>query len=437
VEINNPSGWRSRNYLDQIKKGSLFKAIGVAASFIAMPIAIEYLGQEMFGVWTTLLSVISWAIFLDFGIGIGLRNKVAEGIANNNNEYIIKYISTSYTLIGIIVTSIYLIILIIAFNISWQEIFNTRNIPEIALRNSVLIVAAFILLNFLIGLIGSILGGMQKTAIVALNQMAVNIILIIFLCTLIKISNPSIIYISWIYGIGTVIPNLAISLWFFNKNPKYLPKISIHRKYVKSILSIGIQFLIIQIAVLVIFTTDKLIIIQLFGPDYVTNYEIVFKLFASLTLIHSMILMPLWSAYTDAYHRHDLSWIKAMLGKQLVIFIFLVILTLLLIIFAKKIIIWWIGDNIKTDSYLVICMGIYVVISMWNNVFAFFINGIGKIKIQMYTAIIAMAINIPLSIYFGKNLGYGVSGVIMATTVSLSIAAIVLPIQTYFILKDR
>jgi hypothetical protein len=53
----------------------------------------------------------------------------------------------------------------------------------------------------------------------------------------------------------------------------------------------------------------------------------------------------------------------------------------------------------------------------------------------LYSAIIAGLINVPLSIYFAKFLGMGISGVILGTIVSLSLFAAIGPMQTYYILK--
>jgi len=50
-------------------------------------------------------------------------------------------------------------------------------------------------------------------------------------------------------------------------------------------------------------------------------------------------------------------------------------------------------------------MGVYVIIATWSNIYAYFVNGIGEIKIQMYSSIIAAVINIPLSVWFAQYLG--------------------------------
>jgi Na+-driven multidrug efflux pump len=64
-----------------------------------------------------------------------------------------------------------------------------------------------------------------------------------------------------------------------------------------------------------------------------------------------------------------------------------------------------------------------------------FVNGIGIVNIQLYTSVIAMLLNIPLSIIFVKYFSLGLSGIVMATIVSLSLAAIALPIQVNYIMR--
>jgi O-antigen/teichoic acid export membrane protein len=77
-------------------------------------------------------------------------------------------------------------------------------------------------------------------------------------------------------------------------------------------------------------------------------------------------------------------------------------------------------------------MGGFTFIRAWNNIYAIFLNGIGKIGLQVKIAIIQSVMNIPLSIFLGRRIG--VSGVLLATIISLSLFAIAGPIQTLIIL---
>ncbi|PJA43493.1 MAG: polysaccharide biosynthesis protein, partial [Verrucomicrobia bacterium CG_4_9_14_3_um_filter_43_20] len=166
---------RSRNYLHQIKGTVVFKAVAVVASYIAVPMMIHYLGQEKFGIWSTLLSIISWIVFFDLGIGHGLRNKITESLAKNAREEAALYIASGYTLIGLLALGLWIILMAISFFIPWQIVFNTNALPENDLRLTLQLTASFILFNFWTGLITALLNAVQKSSLLALRQVISNV----------------------------------------------------------------------------------------------------------------------------------------------------------------------------------------------------------------------------------------------------------------------
>jgi O-antigen/teichoic acid export membrane protein len=429
---------RTLNYFKQIKGSFFFKGLAVLASFIAIPLMIRYLGQEQFGIWSTLLSIMSWVVFFDLGIGNGLRNKLTEAIAKNNLTEAVCYISSGYSLIGLISLLLFISAATASFYIPWQHVFNTLIVDEETLKRSVLVSVFFMTLNFWISIINQILNAMQKSSVVVFGQFIANALALalVFFLTTLK-TTPSIYYLALVYGISLIISNGALSLWFYSQRQDLIPSLSFEKKHVRPILSLGVQFFVIQLAGLVIFTTDKILITQLFGPQYVTQYDVVFKLFGIISLIHALITGPLWSSYTDAYHRGDFVWIKAILRKQLILFGVIVISVIIMIPMVKLIVALWISEDFEVSMPLVISMAGFTLISTWCNIFAIFVNGIGQIKLQLFTAIIAMIINIPLAIYFTKYLGFDVNGIVLATCTSLSLFAIAGPIQVYFILREK
>jgi O-antigen/teichoic acid export membrane protein len=426
---------RTHNYLRQIKGAVAYRSVAMAASFFAIPLMIGYLGQEQFGVWSSLLTIMSWVVFFDLGIGNGLRNKVAESLANNERDETARYIASGYTIIGLIALALWALVTAISFIIPWQAVFNTRAIPEASLRTTVQIAVFFVLLNFWIGLISALLGAVQKTSVVALGQMISNLAILGFVYVLTYIADASISQLAIVYGLSLVTANILLSLWFYRRHPEMRPHPHLDKRYARPLLHVGAQFFTIQLAVLVIFTTDKMLITQLFGPQYVTPYEVVFKLFSVITLAHGLVSAPLWSAYTDAYHCGDFRWMKGMLRKQLMVFGGVVLAVVLLCLSARPIIAVWVGRELVVSLPFIIVMGIFVLISLWNNIFAMLVNGIGRIRLQLYTAVVGMLVNIPLSIFFATYLGLGLSGIVLGTICSLLLAAVALPIQVYLLIN--
>lgn len=428
---------RTRNYISQIKGSFVFKGLAITSSFFAVPLMIRYLGLEQFGVWSTILSVMSWILFFDLGIGNGLRNKIAEALANNDPAEATRYISSGYSLIGLISLILFVVLAIAVFFMPWQKVFNTTVVTEGLLRYTVLIAAFFISLNFWLSLINQILNAVQKSSAIVFGQFISNTLALAFVFALVKFTSTSLIYLAAAYGISLIFSNILLSLWFYRNRCDLIPKISLDKRHIQPLLSLGLQFFFIQIAVLIIFTTDKILITQLFGPQYVTQYDVVFKLFSVITIIHSLITMPLWSSYTDAYHRRDFVWIRGILQKQFMIFGAIVLAAILMAVMAKPIIALWIGDDLEVSTPLIISMVAFIIISTWSNIFSIFVNGIGKINLQLFTSVIAMLLNIPLSIYFTKHLGFGINGIVLATCISLSLFAVLGPFQVYSILKNK
>ena len=364
-----------------------------------------------------------------------MRNKVAESLANAQTGDAASYVGSAYTLIGLLAIVLWIVFTVGSSFISWQIVFNTTTIPEPTLRDTVHIVVSFILFNFVITLINTLLGAVQRTSLVALGQLISNVLVLVLVFLLSKTTEASINSLALVYGISTVVSNLFLSIWFYGNRPELRPRFNLDKNHVRPLLAVGFQFFIIQVAVLVIFTTDKILITHIFGPEYVTQYEVVFKLFSVITFAHGLISAPLWSAYTEAYHKEDFKWIRRMLRTQLIIFFGIVVAIFLLTAMAESIIEVWIGKGFEITSELLVATGLFVTISTWNNIFAMFVNGIGKIKIQLYTALIAMCANIPISIFLAKNTDLGTSAIIIGTTCSLLLAAVVLPIQVHHLIR--
>lgn len=428
---NVASSERTRNYLRQIKGTILFKIGAMGASFLAMPLMLQYLGAEQFGVWSTLLTIVSWIVFFDLGIGNGLRNKVAQAIATDDHIEAANYIASGYSLIGLFSLFLWLLSTGATFIVNWQLIFNTVAISESTLRLTVQISCFFIALNFWIGLIAAVLGALQKTSYIALGQFAANAMALLFVYILWVYFDSSLIYLACSYGASMVMANAILSFWFYRQHIELLPKLNLNKVHINPLISIGMRFFVIQLAVLVVFTTDKLLITQLFGPGRIAEYDVVFRIFSVITLLHALISTPLWSSYTDAYFKGDVNWIKQMIMKQLWVFIGVALLTFFLTFLTEEIALVWVGSSIVISKNLVISTALFVLVSTWNNIFAIFLNGIGEVKVQLYTAAVAMVLNVPLALYFVRVLGWDLGGVVSATVVSLLFSSVFLPIHAY------
>src|SRR6478735_10200709 len=65
----------------------LAQAIQVITAVVSVPLTLNYLGKERFGLWMTISTFLSFINFSDFGIGIGYQNGLSKVIAEKSYSY--------------------------------------------------------------------------------------------------------------------------------------------------------------------------------------------------------------------------------------------------------------------------------------------------------------------------------------------------------------
>jgi O-antigen/teichoic acid export membrane protein len=413
----------------------LIKGYGILINLALIPFTLTLLDDYKYGIWITIFNLLSWIQIFDIGIGHGLRNKFATAIATNDYKTAQEYVSTAYTIMILITFSLIILFIIPWMFIDWSFVFNSNQVPSRQIDLLIGVSFVFIAIQFSLKLITTLLTANHKPAIAALTIAISNTIILLLFFVLRKEIEGNILDIGVIYSIVPSIVLVIVSLIYFNGELKNVrPKIKLfNKKKVKDLFTLGVQFFVMQIAVIVIYQTDSLIIAHVLSPEEVTPFNIVFRYFGVIAMIASTILTPFWSAFSEAKAKGDFIWIKRIVIKQLKFLFPVTLIILIMFLFANDIIALWLGTNINTPLSLLIGMAVFTLISVWNNIFSFFLNGIGKTKIQMITSLLGTVINIPLSIYLVKI--YGSSGVIFASLISLSLFAFFGAFETFNYLK--
>ena len=80
---------------------------------------------------------------------------------------------------------------------------------------------------------------------------------------------------------------------------------------------LGGLFLGLQMAMVVAFASDNLIVARLLGVEAVPDLAVPFKLFGFVPMLLGFVMAPLWPAYGDAIAKRDFGWIKKTLKRSL------------------------------------------------------------------------------------------------------------------------
>ena len=240
------------------------KPLSMVLSYLYVPIVLSYLGVEKYGVWSTILMILSWISYFDIGIGNGLRNKLTESI-NKKDGKEKKLISSAYVFITVIMIGIAMIFAAAASFVDWNKIFGISE-PEENLTAIIIVSVIFVAVNFILSICKNILYALQKAGSVSFMELMVQVINFVSLLIIKQKTNGNLFTMAVIYGTSMIIVNLAASFFIYGKKKEIRLEITQANMEVGiGLTKLGIQFFVIQVCTLILFTTDNLIISYLYG----------------------------------------------------------------------------------------------------------------------------------------------------------------------------
>lgn len=416
---------RNKMLRNNILFSGFLKIVGLLTSLVIVPITINYLNNEVYGIWMTITSILYWITTFDIGLGNGMRNYLAEALATNDTKLGKKYISTTMLLLSLIALSMAIVLLYPLITINFNSFFNTNAIAGNELRMAVVIAVGFTLMNFVLKNIGMIFVAMQKYAINDLLSISGNVIALILIYILTKVTTGNLVLVVLAYTMTSCVAFLLAAIPLFWKHPELKPSLRFFEKSLgKKIVGKGFGFFVIQISsCLVIFGAANFFITQSCGPAAVTTYNIAYKFFNLLVIAYTIILAPMWNAYTDAYIKGDMQWIKAMFNKALKFWVLSICGGLGMLLICNLFYKLWIGNMVNVPLSVSASTLIYVCFFNLNNCATYLINGLNKIFVQIIISLAVTTLYIITVLAFGRKLG--VEGIVLSMAASYAVMSVV------------
>ncbi|MBR1387363.1 MAG: oligosaccharide flippase family protein [Alloprevotella sp.] len=407
------------------------KVISLAASLMLVPITIGYVSSELYGIWLTIATIVSWANLFDLGFGHGLRNKVAESVAVGDWEKARSYVSTGYFFFFLVFVPVAAMVYLTCPMVDWVHVLHVDSAHQDLLVRVMRIVIIFFGLSAIVNMQGAVLNALQRTALnslfVAIGQVAVLIVVYVLTLT----TRSSLIYLAYAVCATPLVLNIMVSIWLYGFRYRRLcpsPR-RIRRRMISDVLNLGIGFFIIQVAVIVLYQTINVILSNVAGPNAVTEYNVIYKYISIPLMVSATLAGPLWSAFTDAYTLRDFGWMGRAYKNMLKAYWLLIGVLLLLLVASPLAFDIWLHGKVEIHVTMVLIVTLQVAIVMWNNMHTVLINGTGRIRLQLYCYVIGLVANIPLALWLGRL--WGAEGVL------ISVVALNLPLVFFMSLQIR
>jgi O-antigen/teichoic acid export membrane protein len=417
---------RDVRILQGIFSGLAGRGVATIVSFISVPLTVKYLGPERYGAWVTISTLIAWMAIADFGLSNSLTNAVSEGFAKNRQDLAQNYVSAAFWSLSGIATILALIFFCIWPRVPWDRVFNVQSAQARGeVGPAVAIAFAIFALNFPVSIVAKIYGAYQEVAKGNGWSATGNVLGLAALVVVTQLKGGLISLVIAVSG-ALLLVNVLSAVWLFGWSKPWLRPWPGRVTYsaMQKMTSLGGMFFVIQIAALVLFQTDNLIIAHYLGAAAVTPYSVTWRLFTYTALFQLLAGPSYWPAYAEAFSRGDRAWVRRRFRTNLKITIgSSIALALPLVFFGQWIIEKWAGKSAVPSAGLLLWMGIWSVLYGAMNSQSCLLASAGRVKVQMIYSIAASGVNLILSIILVQRLG--LTGVIMGTVGAFLICVVV------------
>ena len=246
---------RTKNITKHVLLSVLYKGGSIVCNFLLVPLTINYLDTQNYGIWLTLSSFIAWFSFFDIGLGNGLRNKFAEAKAKEDMTLARGYVSSAYYTIGLVCLCLLLVFIILNIFIDWTRFFNVSSSLKRDLSILMPTVFGFFCLQLVVKLISTIYTADQRHSVEGKINFFTQAGSLFLIWIMTKTSDSSLLTFGIIFSAFPVILLLSLNIIAFNNRYKfYKPSIRLwKKKYLKDIFGLGVKFFIIQISGIILF----------------------------------------------------------------------------------------------------------------------------------------------------------------------------------------
>lgn len=398
--------------------GGAARVLSSLIALLTLPLAVRYLGAERYGVWATVTTTAVWVNLLDLGVANTLTNQISRAYAAGDRALARRYFTTALVItcgISLLAGAVFCSVF---GRISWVGLLNvSTKVDPAEVNHTIAVAAGLMLLGLPCNLANKLTAGYQELersayataggALASLFGLAAG--------TALHVSLPVLYF--WSMGSLTFATAVLLVITVFRR-PWLFPRLpSFNLGAAKELMSSGSSFFLIQVAGVIVFSSDNIIVSHYLGASQVTPYSVIWRVAGLAAILQSLIFPALWPAYAEAYARGDYSWIRrAFAGTMKAILALNLLCALGLVCLGRAFIRIWAGAAAVPDWSLVWAMAVWIVIGGLMNVESCLLAALNRTRGQAALSICAAILNVALSVTLVRSIG--ALGVIGGTILS-------------------
>lgn len=407
---------RYRRVALTVASGTTARAIASAVSLVTVPMLLSYLGKELFGLWSTLLSAVAWLSLCDLGVVNGLVNITAEAHGRDDRRAAARALSTAVAILVSMAAFVGAAFLVLLPRIPWDAVFGARGtIPAPTVQWSVAAAVGGFLLGLPLLTVPSVYAGYQRSYVAHLFAAGAACTSLAAISAAIWMRAPLPGVIAFMSVAGVVVAGaslVVLTTW-------QMPWLRIRAAHVRMgawrrLRRTAGPLWLFQVGALMVNQSQLLILAHTAGLQMSADYALlmrVMQIYVGITVLTTNAFVP---PYREAIERGDHHWVRTGFARMVALRVGLAGgFAGLLLAFGNPLMRLWLHRADVTFAPVVWpAFGLYLLASAWVSSFSDLLIVLDRIWVQVGLVLVNGIATVLLTLWLTPMLG--VLGVIIA-----------------------
>jgi O-antigen/teichoic acid export membrane protein len=424
VEVDLHRSERNRRLSRNVAFGLAGRAANALIALATVPLLVGLLGAERYGLYVTVTAAMGWIQLGILGIGKGLVNTLVAAHARGDEADARCSLWSFWAGLAGIVAGTGAALAAVFSLVPWARVFPAPvGVATGEVSRTVAVAAAFTLLALVLSPISYVFTAYQDERKSTLWAVVRNGATLAALGAVWLSARASMPRVALAVGVATLVANLASLAWLLARDKPFLrPRTGdVRADHLRRAMAASLSFFAIDLAAILAYQTDKLLVLQLDGARPVAEFELASVGFLLAQSVFGVVLLPMWPALGEAVRRGDHAWARTALAR-LVRWSTLgmaAVVAVLVAVGPFAIRLWTGNPDVVPGRWLLLAVGAYYLVRTFTECFTIVLYGLDRQR-ELFPAVLANGVLVVgLGILLGRP--FGVLGVAVSNVLAFAL----------------
>lgn len=392
--------------------GVIAKILAMGIPLFTVRITYNYLGEEIYGLWSAITSFFSLFQFADLGLGNGLKTRLSQAYGKEDLSLSKKLISSTYMMLMLVSGILLASFLAIYPFIDWAKLMNTETEKAIVLAGSVVFAIVIPkILNIPLALVQRTQMALQEGYKSNIWQSVAYFLSLVSVFIIAKLDMGPLFMIWTSSMIVVIVSGLNMFTYHYIQKREYKPSFrALDSSVSKAMFRTGSAFFILSILTTFGMALDNFIVARTISLSDAATYSILYRVTHMIGGITTMISAPMWAANGEALAKGDIKWVQDSTKRMTLLLMGISsFFSLILIIISRPFFTLWLGEGFEFSIFLLIGMTLMQIVLSSTTSYFMVLNASGVVRLQIIVFSVFTPISFILKYLLSKQ--YGINAI--------------------------